>query len=277
MSEVVGHVVSGLASGAVAGLIGMALVIVRRASGVVNVAQAALATVSGFVCWTMTQHGWAFWPAFGGTIVLSFAGGAALEQTLVRPLRRRPVLSATVLCVGVLLAAQGLATWIWGTEGRRLEPPFSHASVHLLGAAVSKLDLGVAGLGIAAALLVALLVTRTRIGLGLRAAAADQSEAVRAGVPVGTLRSVAWGIAAATGAIAGVLASTRSPLEPDLLSAGLVYGLTAALLGSFRSLARTLAGGLALGVALDFAGGGLQPAIAVAVSLVALLMRWGAV
>ena len=77
MANFLQHVVSGLASGGIYGLLALAIVLIHRATGVINFAQGELATLSAFVCWALMDHGWAFWPAFGATIVLSFAGGVA--------------------------------------------------------------------------------------------------------------------------------------------------------------------------------------------------------
>ena len=71
---------SGLASGGIYGLLALAIVIVHRATGVINFAQGEMATLSAFVCWTLLDHGWSFWPAFAATLILSFGGGVAIEQ-----------------------------------------------------------------------------------------------------------------------------------------------------------------------------------------------------
>ena len=81
MANFIQQVVSGLASGGIYGSLALAIVLIHRSTGVINFAQGELATLSAFVCWTLMDHGWAFWPAFGATIVLSFVGGVALQQT----------------------------------------------------------------------------------------------------------------------------------------------------------------------------------------------------
>src|SRR5215475_12205607 len=112
MSSVAAQVVAGLAAGAIYGLLGLGLVLVHRACGVVNVAQAGLATLSAFICSSLVAHGWAFWPAFGATVILSFAGGAAVHAVLIRPLQDGPLLAASVLTAGLLVAVDGLDRWV---------------------------------------------------------------------------------------------------------------------------------------------------------------------
>ncbi len=112
------QVVGGLASGGIYGLLALAIVLIHRATGVLNFAQGELATLSAFICWTLIDHGWSFWPAFGATIALSFAGGALIERTLIRPIRNGPLLGTVILTIGLLLAVNGLDTWIWGEHAR---------------------------------------------------------------------------------------------------------------------------------------------------------------
>ena len=78
MTNFLQQIVSGLASGGIYGSLALAIVLIHRSTGVINFAQGELATLSAFICWTLMDHGWAFWPAFGATIVLSFFGGVVL-------------------------------------------------------------------------------------------------------------------------------------------------------------------------------------------------------
>jgi len=274
------HLVSGLASGGIYGLLALAIVLVRRTTGVINFAQGEMATLAAFGCWTLVDHGWAFWPAFGATIALSFAGGAALQVVVLRPVERGPLAGILVLTVGLLLSLNGLTAWIGGGAPKRFDGPFSASLVTVGGAAFSKRDLGVVVASLAVAALVGLLLTRTKLGLGLRAASASPAEARLAGVRVGAMRAAGWGLAAALGAVAGVLAAPSLGLEPNMLQTALLYALAAAVLGGLDSPAGALVGGLLLGVLLDlvggcvhWVGGELRPATALAVLLAVLLVR----
>ena len=106
MANFLQQVVSGLASGGIYGSLALALVLIHRATGVLNFAQGEMATLSAFCCWSLIDHGWAFWPAFGATILLSFAGGIVLEQTVIRPIEGGPLLGIVILTIGLLIAGQ---------------------------------------------------------------------------------------------------------------------------------------------------------------------------
>jgi branched-chain amino acid transport system permease protein len=280
MAHFLQQVVSGLASGGIYGLLALGIVLIHRATGVINFAQGEFATLSAFVCWALMDHGWAFWPAFGATIVLSFAGGVAVQQTLIRPIQGGPLVAVVILTVGLLLAINGLTTWIWGDAARQFHGPFSTGTVDIGGVALSKQDLGVVGVSLAAVILVGLLFRRTKMGLGLRAGALNPLEARLTGVKVATVLAAGWGLAAALGAVAGVLAAPSLLLEPNMMEAVLLYAFAAAVLGGMGSPIGAVVGGLILGVLLSLVGtyvhwvdGQLKLAVALAVILGVLLVR----
>jgi branched-chain amino acid transport system permease protein len=280
VNGVAGQITAGLAGGAIYALLALGIVLVRRATGVVNFAQAALATVAAFVAAALISHGWRFWPAFGVTVALSFVVGMALEVLLVRPSRRGPAPGATLLTVGLLLAANGLDTWIWGSAPRPFPRPFSARAVHVAGIALARRDLGTAGIALAAAGLVLLLVRRTKLGLGLRAAAIDPGRSRGLGLNVDWLAALAWGLATAGGAVAGVLAAPSHGVDPSMLRVALLYALAAVVIGGIDSPGGAVLGGLVVGVGVQllgryvhWAGPELRPAAAFAVLLLVLLVR----
>ncbi len=280
MTNVLQHIVSGLASGSIYGLLALAIVLIHRSTGVINFAQGEFAALSAFICWTLIAHGWAFWPAFGATIALSFFGGFALQTMVIAPTQGRAQFGIVILTVGLLIAINGLDTWIWGAAPRQFAGPFSTASINLGGVGFSKQDLGVIAVSIVAVSLIGLLLAKTKIGLGLRAAAANPVEARFAGVRVGVMLAICWGLAAGLGAVAGVLAAPSLFLEPNMMRTVVLYSFAAAVLGGMDSPVGAVVGGLVLGVLLNlvgtyvhWVGGELRPAAALVVILAVLLVR----
>jgi branched-chain amino acid transport system permease protein len=280
VTEFLQQVVSGLASGGLYGLLALAIVLIYRSTGVINFAQGELATLSAFVCWTFMDHGWTFWPAFVATLVLSFVGGAAIETALIRPVQDAPVLAIVILTIGLLIAVNGLTTWIWGGAAKQFEGPFSTEPIDVAGVRFSKQDLGVIAVAFVAIALVGLLFSRTKLGLGLRAAAVNPGESRLVGVRVARMLAVGWGLAAALGAVAGVMAAPSLFLDPNMMQSVLLYAFAAAVLGGMDSPLGAVVGGLVLGVLLnllgtyvDWIGGQLRLATALAVILVVLLVR----
>jgi branched-chain amino acid transport system permease protein len=280
MANFLQQIVSGLASGGIYGSLALALVLIYRSTRVINFAQGELATLSAFVCSSLVAGGWSFWSAFAATVLLSFAGGIALHTVLVRPLEGGPVLGTVILTIGLLIAVNGLDTWIWGGSVRQFQGAFSTAPVHLGGVAFSKQDLGVILVSLVSVGALGLLLGRTRVGLGLRAAAVNPVESRLAGIPVGGMHALGWGLAAALGAVAGVLAAPSLLLEPNMMQTVLLYAFAAALVGGMVSPLGAVLGGLGLGVLLNllgtyvhWIGGDLRLAAALAVVLVLLLVR----
>jgi branched-chain amino acid transport system permease protein len=280
MANFLQQVVSGLASGGIYGSLALALVLIHRATGVLNFAQGEMATLSAFLCWTLMDHGWAFWPAFAATIVLSFAGGVLLEEAVIRPIQGGPLLGIVILTIGLLIAINGLDTWIWGGAAKQFHGPFSTAPIDVGRVAFSKQDIGVIAVSLVTVVLIGLLFTRTKLGLGLRATAVNPDEARHVGVRVPALLALGWGMAAALGAVAGVLAAPSLFLEPNMMQTVLLYAFAAAVLGGMDSPIGAVVGGLVLGVLLNlvgtyvhWVGGELRLAVALAVILGVLLVR----
>jgi len=274
------QIVSGLASGGIYALLALAIVIIHRSTGVINFAQGELATLSAFICFALMNHGWAFWPAFFVTLALSFGGGMVLHTVVIRPIQGGPLLGIVILTIGLLIAINGLTTWIWGGTSQQFHGPFSTGPIRVAGVAFSKQDIGVIVVAVVVMLVLGLLFARTKLGLGLRASAVNPSEARLVGVPVPAMLAVGWGLACALGAVAGVMAAPSLFLDPNMMQTVLLYSFAAAVLGGMDSPAGAVVGGLVLGVSLnllgtyvDWIGGELRLATALALILAVLLAR----
>jgi branched-chain amino acid transport system permease protein len=280
VTELWQQVVGGLASGGVYGSLALALVIVYRSTRVINFAQGEMATLSAFVAWTLIDRGLPYWGAFFATVALAFLGGVAVERTLIRPLERAPVLAVVVLTIGLLIGLNGVTTWVWGGAARRFPSPFPSTPWHLGGVAISPQDVGVSGVSLASVALLWLFFRFTKVGLAMRASAANPAESRFVGIRVGWMLALGWGIASALGAVAGMLVAPSLFLDPNMMQTVLLYAFAAAVLGGIDSPLGAVVGGLVLGVLLnllgtyvDAIGGQLRLAVALGVILAVLLVR----
>jgi branched-chain amino acid transport system permease protein len=248
------QVVSGLASGGIYASLALALVIVYRSSGVINFAQGEMATFATFLASTLLDHGFSYWPAFAVTLAVAFAGGVALERVVIRPVEGRPVLTVVILTIGLLILINGVTQWIWGGAVRKFPSPFSTRPVHVGSAAFSIQDLGIVGVCLAAVAVLTLFFRFTKLGLGLRAAAVNPDESRLVGVRVGWMLALGWGLAAALGAVSGMMVAPVVFLDPNMMQGVLLYAFAAALLGGLASPVGAVVGGLALGVILNLLG-----------------------
>ncbi len=254
MTEFLQQVVAGLASGSIYALLALGIVIIYRSTGIVNFAQGEMATFTTFIAWTLVDHGVGYWGAFALTLLIAFAGGIALERTIVRRVEGGPVITAVILTIGLFILLGGLSNWIWKAEVRSFPPdrPFPTSAWDLGGVAISKQDAGI--LAVTVVLVVALwaLFQLTKLGLALRASALNPTASRLVGIRVGWMLALGWGLAAALGAVAGLFTAAASPpLDPNMMRPVLIYALAAAVLGGLESAVGAIIGGLAIGVLLN--------------------------
>jgi branched-chain amino acid transport system permease protein len=280
MADFLQQVVSGLASGGIYASLALALVLIYRATQVVNFAQGEIAMFTTFIAWSLMNH-MPYWPAFVLTLVLAFAGGAALELVLIRPVQNAPVLTIVIVTIGLLIGLNGLARRIWGSEPRTLESPFSTDPIRVGGVAFSIQDLGIIGVSLALVAALFLFFQYTKLGLGLRAAALNPTASRLVGVRVSLMLALGWGLAAVLGAVAGMMAAPPlGSFDQNLMQPILLYAFAAAVLGGIDSPLGAVVGGLALGVIvnlagtyIDFVGADLRLPVALVIILAVLLVR----
>ena len=281
MADFMQQVVAGLASGSIYAALALALVLIHRATGIINFAQGEMATLSTYFAWTLTtNHGWGYWPAFACTLAVSFLGGAAVHQTIIRPNEKGSVLRVVIVTIGLLILINGLVILIWGGEVRAVQSPFPAGTTQIAGVAITTADIGTIAVVLATVAALWLLFQYTTLGLAMRAAAVNPAEARLVGVRVTWMLSLGWGLAAALGAVAGMLAAPSVFLDPNLMAALLIYAFAAAVLGGIDSPVGAVVGGLTLGVGLnligtyiDFVGADLRLPVALLVILVVLVVK----
>jgi branched-chain amino acid transport system permease protein len=279
-SEFWQQVVDGLASGGIYASLALAIVLVYRSTRVINFAQGEMAMFTTFIAWTLLQHGFSYWPAFVLTLLIAFAGGAAIEEALIRPVRNRPPLTTIIVTLGLFVALNGAATWEWGGDVKDFPSPFSTRPVHVGGVAFSIQDLGIIGVSLGLVILLWLFFRFTKLGLALRAAAVNPDESRLVGVRVPWMLALGWGLAAMLGAVSGLMVAPIVFLEPNMMQGVLLYAFAAAVLGGLDSPLGAVVGGLLLGVTLnllgtyvDFIGSELQLAVGLTIILGVLLVR----
>lgn len=275
------QVVSGLASGGTYATLAVAIVLIYRATGVVNFAQGELAMFSTFVAWTLTEHGLSYWPAFALTVLASLAGGIVIERVAIRPVERASVLTVAMVTIGLFFLVNGAAFWIWSPEVKSMPSPFSTRPIHVAGVAFSIADLGIIGVSLLAVLLLWLFFRFTKVGLGMRAAALNPDSSRLVGVRVSWMNALGWGLAAALGAVAGLMAAPGlGSFDQNFMQPVLLYAFAGAVLGGIDSALGAVVGSLALGVFLNllgtyvsWVGNDLRQPAALAVILAVLLVR----
>ena len=275
------QVVSGLASGGIYAALALALVLIHRATGVINFAQGEMAMFTTYIAWTLTaNHGWSYWPAFAATLVFAFVLGVGIQRVIIRPIERGPVLTTVIITIGLILVFNGGAGWIWSAEVRAFPSPFPNNTWNIGGVAISQQDVGTIAIVLVLVALLWAFFQFTKVGLALRASALNPDASRLVGVRVGWMLAIGWGLAALLGAVAGMLAAPTIFLDPNMMQAILIYSFAAAVLGGIDSPFGAVAGGMLLGVGLnligayvDFVGADLRLPVALLIILIVLLVR----
>src|SRR5215210_5862528 len=247
--------VIGLASGGVWATLAVALVLIYRSTGVVNFAQGEMAMFSTFVAWSLVHHGLSYWQAFFLTVAISFAGGVAVERVVIRPVERAPVLTVVIVTLGLLFLVDGAARWAWSSETRSLPNAFSTRPIDVAGVAFSIQDLGNIGVSLAVVALLGLFFRFTKLGLASRATALNPDESRLLGIRVSWMLALGWGLAAAMGAVSGMLtAPALASFDQNLMQPVLLYAFAGAVLGGLESPVGAVVGSLLLGVFVNLVG-----------------------
>lgn len=247
------QVLAGLATGGIYACIALAIVMIYQAIHHLNLAQGEMAMFSTFVAWQLIEWGLPYWAAFVLTLVLSFAAGVAIERIVFRPLHNAPVLSHIVVFIALFSIFNSAAGFIWDFTIKSFPSPFGSQPL-FEGAPVSAHDTGMFGVTFVLLILLFLFFRFTRVGLAMRAAAVNPESARLVGIRVGWMVALGWGMAAAIGAVAGMLIAPVVFLEPNMMLSILLYGFAGAVVGGLTSPAGAVVGGFIVGVVENLAG-----------------------
>ncbi|HYM58079.1 MAG TPA: branched-chain amino acid ABC transporter permease [Solirubrobacteraceae bacterium] len=247
-------VVDGVAIGSIYAALALALVLIFRSTGIVNFAQGEMAMFSTFVAWGLVEGGVPLGLALAGALVASFAGGMAIERALIRPVEGEEPLTILIVTLGLFILINSAAGWIWGFENRGFPRALPGGTADIAGVRLAYESLGIVAVLLIVVGLLFLLFQRTKLGLAMRAAAANPASSRLVGISVGRTLMIGWGLAAVLGAIAGVLVAPQLFLDVNLMGGVLVYSFAAATLGGFDSPKGAVVGGWIIGVTETLAG-----------------------
>ena len=228
-------VVDGFATGSIYGAIALAIVLVNRATGLINFAQGAMAVLATFIAFGLAQAGVPLILAMLVAFAFAFAFGAGVERFVVRRFEGGDPDTAVVVTIGLFVFITGVSALIWGYEPRQFPSLFPLRSIDIFGVFVSVRSLGTIIVLVIVMVLLQTLFRTTKLGLAMRAVADNPQSAALCGLPVSRLLMVGWGLAAILGAIAGVLVAPQLFISPGMLDFALVYALAAAILGGLDS------------------------------------------
>lgn len=268
---------TGIASGGLYALAGLAFVLVYKATRVVNLAIGEMLMVGAYLFFTFAAlFALPIWLAIPLAVLGCGLVGALIERTMIRPLLGEPPISAFMVTVGLASILVGIVEIIWSADQRRL-PEFLPSTPVMIGDAfiAPKVAWG-AGVAVVLIGLVLVLFRYWRGGVALRATASDQGAAYAMGINVPRVFSIAWVASAMIAAVAGIIVGAIGGISSSMGVFGLSV-LVVVMVGGLDSVLGALMAGLFIGwveaVAGTFLGGEYKLLATFLVLVVVLMIR----
>ncbi len=279
MSLFLNITLDGLTQGLIFAALALSLVLIFRATKIINFAQGAMAMITTFIASSLLNRGLSYWLAFLAALAIGFVLGALVERVLIRPLEGKPELNPVIVTIGLVIVLEGVAGAVYGNASRGFPAAFSQSGL-VVGhteIAFSHFDVFIAAAVLLLMGATLVLFKATTLGLRMRASAFSREVSRLLGVRVGRLLTFGWALAGVAGALAGLLTAPTSSFGPYFMDLDLIYAFTAAVIGGLESPVGALVGGLITGLCISYVGGylgsGLEPLGALVLLLVTLMAR----
>lgn len=263
-----------LANGSAYAALAVAISMVFRSTGVLNLAQGQMAMFSTYIAVVFASvpgpgvefsgwvddfgTPWPIWLAILAAVLLSAGMGALIERVVIRPLGDQDPVPAIGATLGLFLFFDAFVRKHWTGRTRFLGSPFPdnvEDRFNIGGARLWHDTLGITITMIAALALLAFVQRRTRLGLAFRAVTSNRQSSLLAGIRVDRVVMIGWALAAAVGGLAGGLIAGQINVHPNMMGRLLIFGLAAATLGGLRSPALAFVGGYLFAFAETMMGG----------------------
>lgn len=243
-------IINGLTIGSIYSLLALAMAMIYKASEIPNFAQGDMAMISTYIAYViLVIQGWPFWVAFVGSLAFALFLGMLLEFLFIRRAKEPNLLNLIIITLGFQMMLYGLAGWKWGSDQRRLSMPFSDSeTISFGGVVISHLGLATIITAAVLMLLLWLFLSRTKMGLAMKAVQQNAMAARINGIPKDRILAISFGISSMIGAIAGMMTAPITTLDPNMMWDPLLKGFAATVLGGMTSLPGAVVGGYLLGI-----------------------------
>ena len=243
------YLLSGITKGSIYAVVAIGFNLIYSATGIINFAQGEFVMLGGMVAVTLV-HYMPLPVAVVGAVAIVALVGCLLELTLFRRLQRHSVLHLIIITIGLSIVIQEAALHIWDEKVRSL-PYFTGnevSSVRFLGAAISPQVLWVLGTVVLVVFALHVFLRYTLRGRAMRACSSNPDAAMLAGINIPNMRTLAFGLSAALGALAGCVISPMTMTHYEMGGPLAIKGFAAAILGGLGNPMAAVAGGLLVGV-----------------------------
>ncbi|SEP06502.1 branched-chain amino acid ABC transporter permease [Aquisalimonas asiatica] len=273
--------VGGLLAGMMYSLVALGFVLIFKASGIFNFAQAAMVLFAAmFIAGMNQRYGVPFWLAIPITIVLMIGVAWIIERVVLRPLVNQEPIIMFMSTIGIFFALIGFAEIIWGSRSRSLDVGIPTDPIFVGDMLFQSYDLVAGAIAIVLVLMLALFAQRTRMGRVLRAVADDHQAAQAVGIRLNTVWVVVWSIAGFVAVVAGVVWGGNLGVQPVMVDVAF-KALPVLLLGGLTSIHGAIIAGLIIGAGESLAevylgpiiGGGIDNWFAYVIAMAFMVYR----
>lgn len=267
------QIIIGIANGSVYAALALALVLIYRATGVVNFAQGEMATLTAYLSYTLIVSG-VPWPI---AVLLALAASAVLGigvfTLLVKRIRGRAKhTNIAILTLALFTFLASVTLSVWTGVPKAFPPIFGSGSVQLGPVRVSVTVIVVLVIAFVTMALVTAFFRFTKLGLGLQGATSNETAARIVGIEPNRVYLVGWSLASVVGGIAGILSANLLLLEPTMMVMPMILAFAAMAVGGLSSPFGAVLGGLILGLAQSLLGTYVDGAAALRTPIAFLLL-----
>ncbi|MDP6568498.1 MAG: branched-chain amino acid ABC transporter permease [Candidatus Marinimicrobia bacterium] len=239
----------GITLGCVYALVALGLVLIYRATEIVNFAQGEMMMMSAYMFFTLYSMEKGLFTAVIGSLLFAVMLGVVMNTIISRPLIGKPIFAQIMATIALSIVLRSLTGVIWTHEDFFMyPPPVSMKPMDVGFLQISPYQIAIVGVSIILVLLLYLFLNLTRFGTAIKATSENPVAAQLMGIPIKRIYIAVWILSSLVSAVAGMLIIPQFGLQPMLGSRLLLMALPAAVLGGFGKLEGAIAGGLILGV-----------------------------
>jgi len=243
---------SGLLAGLMYALVAIGFVLIYKASGVFNFAQGTMVLFAALTFVVLNEHGLPYWAAFPVTVLVLILGASLIERLVLRPLVNRSPNTLFMATLGLSFVIEGLAQMLFGSDVHQLDLEIDDTPLNLYGLQISAFDIFSSVIAIVLVAGLAVLFSRTRMGISLRAVADDTLAAQSVGIRLPHIWRIVWSVSGTVALVAGLLWGARQGVQFSL-SLVVLKAMPVLIIGGFSSIPGAVVGGLLVGATENLA------------------------
>ncbi len=265
----------GIAVGCIYALIGLGYSLIYSASALMSFVQGEIFMLGAYVAYTIyVSFQIPFALAVLLAILIMFGFGVVLQRGMISPLLKRGAqqIQIVLATIGLSIFLKNFAMIVWGSDVKNFPSALGEAPIRLAGISISPQQIAIVITTFACMLALHFFMSRTKLGTSLRAAAQDPVAAGVVGINVPLTVGVAWALAAALSAVAGILLAPIYGVYPKMGAILSTKGFAAAVLGGYGNMYGAIIGGLIFGVVETMAAGYISSSLKDIISFGVLIL-----